>query len=161
MTAAIPVSQSILIVSPYLVLTVTILTLLTDIVLHLFSPQIRLFLTTTAAQRHALQLHSTRITSLRIASNRLNSPATFAEYAKTQRALQKELKAQSMLQEEIARSTSTVRNAALTFLLSHGLKMVVGMFCWMICFGRTLFIVPVDGWMATLRYTPIRVSQKD
>jgi hypothetical protein len=76
-----------------------------------------------------------------------------------QRALQKELKAQQQLQSSIsAGSGSTVVHAAQQFALSHGIKFLVYTICFLACVGKTLFIVPVSGWLTPLTYTPLRVS---
>lgn len=157
MTVPLLLSQSILVVSPYTVLLIASFILLVDLSCHLFGSRMVLHFTTTPFQRSSIEQHQIRITALRIASNRLNSPGTFAEYAKTQRALQKELKLQDRTQQEIAQTTSPIKKAVLTFLFSHGAKMVTCMVCFMACVGRTLFIVPADGWIGTLSYTPVRV----
>lgn len=162
MTVAVDDSQSILVVSPWLVLMVALMIVCTDVFLHLCTPWLRLRLTTTSAQRASLRTHAHRIAQLRVQSNQLNSPATFAEYAKVQRTLQKELKAQQQLQAEIGANAqggaTPIVAAAQQFALSHGAKFLVYIICFLVGVGNTLFIVPAAGWMKALAYTPVRVG---
>lgn len=156
-------SDSILVVSPWLVLCVALAVISTDLLLHFFAPWVRIRLTTTADQRAALATHAARIGALRIQSNKLNSPATFAEYAKTQRALQKELKLQAQLQAQIGvaggAAGHNLVHTAQQFALTYGLKIAVNLACFLACVGQTLFVVPTTGWMTALSYTPMRVSK--
>jgi hypothetical protein len=151
-------SDTILVISPWLVICVALAVISVDLLLHYFAPWVRIRLTTTAEQRAALATHASRITALRIQSNKLNSPATFAEYAKTQRALQKELKAQSLLQAQIgAGGGQTMVHTAQQFALTYGLKIAVNVLCFLACVGKTLFVVPTSGWLSGLSYTPMRL----
>jgi Flp pilus assembly protein TadB len=156
------VESSVLVVAPHKALGVALAILLMELSLAMVAPWLLLLLRTTAQQRREMQTLSRSIASLRAASNRLNSPATFAEYAKVQRTLQHELKRQQQLQADIAGGGAMPGPAAAPiramqqFALNYGIKMLVYFLCFLFCWGSTLFIVPVSGWMTLLNYTPLR-----
>lgn len=156
-------ASSVLVVAPRAALGVALAVFVMELSLAVLAPWLLLRLRTTAAQRRELATLSASIASLRRASNQLNSPATFAEYAKVQRTLNYQIKRQQQLQAEVAAGTAmgpaaAPIMAAQQFALSYGIKMLVYAVCFLSCVGSTLFIVPVSGWLAPLAYTPLRVS---
>ena len=155
-------ASSVLVVAPRAALGVALAVFVMELSLAVLAPWLLLRLRTTAAQRRELATLSASIASLRRASNQLNSPATFAEYAKVQRTLNYQIKRQQQLQAEVAAGTAmgpaaAPMMAAQQFALSYGIKMLVYALCFLSCVGSTLFIVPVSGWLAPLAYTPLRV----
>lgn len=155
-------ASSVLVVAPRAALGVALAVFVMELSLAVLAPWLLLRLRTTAAQRRELATLSASIASLRRASNQLNSPATFAEYAKVQRTLNYQIKRQQQLQAEVAAGTAmgpaaAPIMAAQQFALSYGIKMLVYAVCFLSCVGSTLFIVPVSGWLAPLAYTPLRV----
>jgi len=159
-------SLNVLVVAPGKVLLVALAVLLTELTLAAVAPWLLLRLRTTAAQRAELSKLAHSIASLRAASNRLNSPATFAEYSKVQRTLNHELKRQAQLQAEIngggsggaggMGAAAAPLQAVQQFALGYGIKAAVYLLCFLSCVGSTLFVVPLEGWMGLLKYTPLR-----
>lgn len=153
--------SSVLVVSPHKALGVACAVLLMEVLLAVVAPWLLLRLRTTPEQRKEVRTLAASIASLRRASNQLNSPATFAEYAKVQRTLNQQLKRQTQLQADIASGAHLGPAAAPTlvvqqFALSYGIKMLVYVSAFLWCWGSTLFVVPVTGWITPLYYTPIR-----
>jgi hypothetical protein len=151
--------SNVLVVAPTKALGVALAVLLMEICVAVVAPWLLLQLRTTPAQRAESAKLARSIAALRTASNKLNSPATFAEYSKVQRTLNHELKRQTQLQMEMGGGAAAAPlHAMQQFALSYGLKALVYASCFFACVGSTIFVVPIHGWMAPLAYTPLRVS---
>lgn len=152
---------SVIVTSPSKCIGVALAVLLMELTLAVVAPWLLLRLRTTPEQRKEVRALSASIASLRRASNQLNSPATFAEYSKVQRQLNAQLKRQAQLHADIASGVHLGPAAApilavQQFALSYGIKLLVYVGCFLWCWGSTLFVVPVSGWITPLYYTPIR-----
>ncbi len=119
--------SNVLVVAPLKALLVACSIVMMELSLSAVSPWLLLRMRTTPQQRKELAQLSRSIASLRAASNKLNSPATFAEYSKVQRTLNHELKRQQQLQADVASGGSMGPAAqpimqAQQFALSYGIK---------------------------------------
>ena len=137
---------------PFLFSTLLI-TLLLTFAYHRYSSHLLLCLSTSPSHRARTLSLSVQLLSLRRRSNQLNSPSTFAEYAKVQRQmaqLTKELE-QAKATESAAMS-GTAQTAALyaPAMLLTAVAVAAG---WRL----PLVTIAAPHWLA---YTPLRVSEQ-
>jgi len=157
-TTSISSDDSLLVVSPMLALLTAVLLLAVEILTRSGAlDAIRNRMTSTEPERLELDQLRRSISSLRLRSNQLNSPATFAEYSKVQRVLQREMKRVQQLQAEIQRREMQL-GPMRQLLLTKGPKIGVYLVCLLVGLGRTIYVVPTtSGWVRILSYTPLRL----
>ena len=117
---------------------------------HYFLPTLLRFLTQRSSRSSIDPTLSSQLATLRRQSNTLNTPATFAEWSKVQRHIQR-LEKQHRQQYEQQQSNSS---PLLVSTVVYGLlAAVVGLLWWV---GRSVVLVEVrdSGWLS---WTPVRL----
>lgn len=149
-------SEFLVVHHPYLLLLATVLVFAVEFLNTRYNQDFKLFLTTNEAERASLHSLRSSILHLRKRSNQLNSPATFAEYAKTQRALQKDLKSYNSLLQSIETDPARLHGLKLQAALQAP-KVIIYSCLLILGWGLTILELPLSGLIfSPLYYTPLK-----
>ena len=134
-----------------------LLTVAFSFLYHRYSALALRYLTTSASSRSALSSISSRLSSLRAQSAQLNSPSTFAQYAKLERQIAVLSKQREQLLQHSSSSSASLSPLAVRIILYLPAAVTVAAVCY--CWWEvTVVTVRAASW---LRFTPLRLMLGD